>query len=489
MSREGLLTVIGLLFAVLALVDPVRQRAFWLFAPKKFLFTSFVSSLICIEVPRIAKLLGASLAPSVAYFLDLATFGFPLAGLVAGWSFYRQADLRRAKRGAAVRLIETGLLENRFDEIRRILQRNREHLRKVSPQELVLLFDRRIVRAMTALRSFVHLELLADLELYDAVEAQHRHTLVEGVMREMVAAPDSPLRNAVIRQYGGDEMAHYGPEDRNLVDKTLQNPEWYMTTNAHYPLLTQALEVLRSGDLDADYNGIGRDYEASQGISSRSRCPIYLAEKTHVLAVLRAIEEDVDADLYVTDLFWLHEHILERSDCDHAIWSSDLANRYTPTPYAYLLREIVTDFAAIGRACLRAAVAKADGDGRPAAPGNIGQQLSSSWRVALTELARSDGKVSDDFKLGDIRDYLDFILQIRLATDRSSPGELLLGAYDQVNLEAWYELLLDPWRQLGVSPAQVEEAFRAALDSLDAGKLWVLHGRDRLAQDLGLSVP
>ncbi len=62
------------------------------------------------------------------------------------------------------------------------------------------------------------------------------------------------------------------------------------------------MEALRSGKFDKRYNEVGRDYEADQGISSRSSCPIYLAVKTEVLAIKAALRDQVEDDFYVSDL-------------------------------------------------------------------------------------------------------------------------------------------------------------------------------------------
>ena len=44
------------------------------------------------------------------------------------------------------------------------------------------------------------------------------------------------------------------------MEKTFQDPAWYSETRADYPLVISAIEALRSGKLDSEYNNIGRDY-------------------------------------------------------------------------------------------------------------------------------------------------------------------------------------------------------------------------------------
>src|ERR1700730_296193 len=88
----------------------------------------------------------------------------------------------------------------------------------------------------------------------------------------------------------------------------------------HYPLLFAALEPLRAGTLDSEYNKIGRAYEADQGASARAYCPVYIAAKSEVLAIEVALERGVEKDLYVTDLFDLFGAVLERSEFNPNIW-------------------------------------------------------------------------------------------------------------------------------------------------------------------------
>jgi hypothetical protein len=94
---------------------------------------------------------------------------------------------------------------------------------------------------------------------------ENRHGAVDVVVRELLRSDVSPLRSAVIARYGGLEHLRYSLSERALMDRTFQNPKWYFEASAHYPLVISAVEVLRSGKLDADYNDIGRDYEADQG--------------------------------------------------------------------------------------------------------------------------------------------------------------------------------------------------------------------------------
>src|SRR5262249_7334845 len=159
--------------------------------------------------------------------------------------------------------------------------------------------------------SLIHLELLSDTAFLEALE--NRFAAVDVVVRKLLRSEISPLRSAVVKTYGGLENAVYPEEERQLIQKTFQSPAWYVKANAHYPLVTSAVEELTSGRLDSEYNEIGRSYEASQGISRRSHCPVYLAVKTEVLAIETAIKQRGEDDLYVSDLSDVFRAILERS--------------------------------------------------------------------------------------------------------------------------------------------------------------------------------
>jgi hypothetical protein len=122
-----------------------------------------------------------------------------------------------------------------------------------------------MVASLVDSHSLVHLELLANIKFLESLE--NRFGAVDVVVRELLHSEVSPLRSAVVSRYGGLEHLVYSEAEKALMDKTFLNPQWYVVASAHYPLVISAVEVLRSGKLDFRYNEIGRDYEASQGIS------------------------------------------------------------------------------------------------------------------------------------------------------------------------------------------------------------------------------
>ncbi len=320
----------------------------------------------------------------------------------------------------------------------------------------------------------VHLELLANMKFLKSLE--NRFGAVEVVVRELLRSDSSSLLSAVVARWGGVEHLIYSESERELMQKTFENPEWYVTANAHYPLIISAIEALRSGKLDKSYNEVGQDYEADQGISSRSICPIYLAVKTEVLAIESALGKRVEDDFYVSDLWQMFSAVLDRSNFEENIWQSPLSNSEFPTPYAYLLYEIASDLRALSADALQSATE----NGQPPlaeVPGRIARDLAKDWSFCVGCIADSQGRVSPEFRNDVIRQYLLFILALHGAPSEIYPGPVGIRAKDLV---AWRDLFLSELRERIAGSPREEEAIREAFESLDQGKMFVSEGYDWL---------
>lgn len=294
MTFEVLLTFIGVLVAVLAIVQPVQRRSLTLFVPLWRLGAAILLSLIlivCRDAPfGVTPPFGLPL-PLVLFGLTLGAFLIPVGAALWSWFCWHRAKLTKNKIGCVEDIFQAALREREFDEVERILRKNQERLERLPASAASVLFHPTMVAALVDSHSLVHLELLANMKFLRSLE--NRHSAVEVVVRELLRSSVSPLRSAVVSRYGGLEHLTYSDSERTLVEKTLKNPDWYFEASAHYPLLMSAVEELRSGQRDAIYNDIGRDYEATQGVSVRSHCPIYLAAKTEVLAIEAALEKKV----------------------------------------------------------------------------------------------------------------------------------------------------------------------------------------------------
>lgn len=322
--------------------------------------------------------------------------------------------------------------------------------------------------------SLIHLELLASIKFLQSLD--NRYAAVESVVRELIRADTSPLRSAVVAKYGGLEHLIYSQSDQNLMDRTFHNPEWYVASNAHYPLLFTALERLRTGEIDADYNEIGRDYEADQGVSARAFCPIYLAAKTEVLAIETALEKRVEKDFYVTDLFDLFRAVLERSTFKPDVWNNPLANSEFPTPYSYMLYEIAEDIRNLSEIAVRTSMSKTT---PPSAgkPGRVAGDLSRTWSYCIWDISDSERHVSPEFRNGIIERHLLFVLALH-----SQPSELNLPN-DLHGLEVWRDLFLGDLKDRFRGERR-QTALSEAMKSLDQGKMFVSEGYEWLEKEL-----
>jgi hypothetical protein len=481
-TLEALLTFIAILVAILAVVRPVQRHSLILFVPMGWLgaaiFLSFFL-IICRDAPLgMSPPFGWSL-PVVVFCLTIAAFLIPIAAAVWSWLCWHQARLTAKRIKCVENVFQAALREREFDEVERILRKNQQALERLPANAASVLFDPAMVTALVGSHSLVHLELLANMPFLESLE--NRHGAVDVVVRELLRAGVSPIRSAVVSKYGGLEHLAYPDVERELIERTFQNPEWYFDAGAHYPLTISAVEALRSGKLDTVYNDVGRDYEASQGISTRSRCPIYLAIKTEVLAIQAALERRAEKDFYVTDLFDIFRAVQERSKFDKTVWQSSLSNSEFPTPYAYLLYEIASDLESLSANALKKATAK----GAPPlanGPGDVARSLVLTWSFCVWNIADSQGQVSPEFRNHVIQRYLLFIL----ALDRQ-PSEIYSGPVGGTveGIHVWRDLFVSELRRHFSSDDSPRKlALKSAMESLDQGKLFVMKGYDWLNEKL-----
>lgn len=493
MGFDGLLTFFGIGVAILAIADPVRRRAFALFVHKYLLPVGIALSFVLILS---AKLLRED-RPVIDTLLQAVAFLCLVALAQRSWRQYSDAKLTATNASGFAELLAVALLERRFSEIDRVLSKNRENLSALlSPTAKRLLFEAELVQAMVDSRSLIHLELLSELPFLESLE--NRHLVVDVVVRALLEAQRSPVRSAVIRAYGGDETADPDPESLALFCATFENPRWYLVTRADYPLLLAALEALRSGILDENYNKANDRYLAMQGISLRARCPVFLAQKTHVLALSAAVRANAEGDFYVSDFGDLFREILRRS----TFGDDDHESPFEPqTPYAFLLTEILSDLWTLSRRALQVNCREATSEplensqaGVPwprvgkcslMPPPRFAVDLARIWSFCCLELAKcEDHQVGARFRRNNLRCYIDFLLQLRHSPHEAfgETGEIISG------LEEWHELFVSEFRdRLQSSDPRILENVIDAIGALDIGKEWVRYGRDSLKKELGIT--
>jgi hypothetical protein len=482
MTLAALLTFFSIVVAILALARPVGRRSLALFVPMWWIVAAVFLSLLCI-IWRDAPL---GLKPPFHWRLDLVEFGFTLGAFIipvgvatlGAMRWYRaQLTSRNIHRVEGV--VKASLRENEFDEIERIIRKNRDALNQLPASAAALLFHPKLVAALVASNSMLHLELLCNIQLIQSLD--NPFGALDVVTRELLRSSVSPLRSAVVSQYGGLENLKYTDAERDLMQKTFLKPTWYRDTRADYSLVISAVEALARDKFDRVYNNVGRAYEATQGMSTRAKCPIYLATKTIVLALDAAIRQRVEGDFYVSELHDIFHTVLERSRYNTEVWESETANSEFPTPYAYLLYEIASDMHDLS--CTAVQSATSENDSQPvAAPDRMAQDLAQCWSFCAWSIASSQKHVSADFRNSLISEYLKFVLELGW-----EPSEVYYGTTGHAvqGLDAWRDLFVAQLRQrfAGESGPRLD-TLKDAVQSLDQGKMYVCDGYDWLEQKL-----
>jgi len=474
MTLEALLTFFGILLAALAIARPVQHRSLSLFIPRWPLTLALLTSLaliICHDAPFGRPPLFGWPLERVMFGLTLGAFLVPVIGALWCWQTWRHAKLTKRNAAGVEEVFKAALREREFDEVERILRRNQGRLAVLPAGASSVLFDRAMVRALVDSHSLVHLELLADKQFYRILE--NPHIAVDAVVRELLHSDVSPIRSAVVSRYGGLDPFKYTDNERSLMERTFQNPTWYHETSAQYPLAVSAWEALRSGKYDADYNDLGRDYEARQGVSKRAFCPIYLAVKAQVLAVDSALHARDERDFYVSNLFDAFRFVQERSRFDERVWGSALANWEFPTPFAYLLYEVAYDLESLACTAVEKAIRTSGDTTAIDPPGRVARDLAANWSCCVWSIANSKQQVSERFRNSLIREYLNFILKLGWG-----PGEICFrGQVPQEGLDEWRDLF---WSELAERFRGREfvhwMSLQEALLSLDQGKGYVFEG-------------
>jgi len=483
-TLEALLTFFGILIAILAIARPVQRASLklflrvWQWVLVGAILLS-VALIVCRDAPLGWRpLFGLSFSAAI-FDLSLGAFAAPVLAAWCCWKAWDRAKLTRNRAGLVESVFKVALREREFDEVERIVRKNLGRLTQLPVSATTVLFDPAIVAALVDSHSLVHLELLANMEFLNSLE--NRFGAVDVVVRQLLRSGVSPLRSAVVNRYGGLEQLAYSDSERELIEKTFQNPTWYFEASAHYPLVILAIETLRSGKLDANYNEVGRGYEATQGVSERAYCCIYLAVKTEVLAIEAALEGRSENDFYVSDLFQIFDAVLERSRFTKAVWESPLSNPEFPTPYAYLLYEITADFRALSAAAIRVATSHTF-PSQAQEPGRVAQDLAQNWSFCIWRIADSEDRVSLPFRNDVTEEYLKFVLALH-----GQPSEVYAGSVSSTveGLRAWRDLFLHELKsRFGSSRTGEKTALREAFDSLDQGKRYISEGSAWLEEEL-----
>ena len=457
--------------AIYALAPPVQRQSVPLFASIQLVALSILISAGLLIWRSAVATFYIEFHPWSDFASQIGAFVIPVLGLIVAYFSWRRANLTTKKDKKFRKFIQTCIKENRFDEPLRILAKNEESIANVLEREtLDLIFERPFIESTVNGRNWIHLKLLSNKELIKKLTDIDAAT--NNLMRVLLNAETSPMHSAIVADYGGSEYLRPTKEEGKLIEKTLQNPEWYMSVRADYPLIISAYETVASGELDEQYNQKGDLYTARQGESTRLRCPIYLALKTHVLMLKKAIEIEGEEDYYVSDLWDLFKTICEHSKYNPDVWEDRDVNWEYPTPFAYLMKEIMLD---LRNLCREREILKQ----RIQPQGRIGTDLIRTWATCVSNLGCSRDKVSDKFKFELVRYYLIFTLE------RKEEYENFEGESKQ-NSEKWCDLLVEELNRYSRGNRHLREVLFQSMNGLDLGRHYTDY-EDWLRKELDLS--
>lgn len=155
MSLTGLLTVIGIIIAIYALAQPIQRKSTHIFVPIWLIILLTIISVIILIWRYVVPILGyifyswSDLASMVSVFL------LPIVGAIIAIYFWYRAKLTTKKDEKFRKFIIICLYENKFGELIRILDKNKESVASVlKPETLELLFDRKFVRDMVSAQNW-----------------------------------------------------------------------------------------------------------------------------------------------------------------------------------------------------------------------------------------------------------------------------------------------------------------------------------------------
>lgn len=480
MSLGLFLTFIAIVVAGYGILNQVQRASLSIFFPwKMFILGMFISFILAL-LPYFETVYEWNISPGWKAASELAAFIIPIGVLVWGFLKCSQARLALKRKDKFSDFLKVCLRENLFDEFNRITQKNQNCIYKF-PQEIIqVMFNPKLVRSLFQSHSWLPLQLLADIEFIEKVD-NIRLNIVNIVVREMLILQESPLKSAIFHKFGGEQFPYiFSDSENELIENTFQNPDWYLKTNAHYPLVTYAWEEIHSGKLDEMYNNRGRLYETSQGVSLRSNCIIFLSLKTHVIAIQNAIEGKRSEDFYISNLFDIFRAVREHSKYNPLVWEDKTVNFEYPTPFAFLLHEIVWDFQELSTRCINVAFDRSNNI--IGAPRRIAENLAMSWSFCIWDITRSHDNVSESFRNCIIENYLNFVLQVGFG-----PSEILGPQASQISLNDWRNIYVNQIKErFRGERANVTDILKNVIGGLDSGKQYVQQGRGWLLTEMDL---
>lgn len=386
MSLGSLLAVAGIAVAAYSIARPVQRKSLCMFVPVgRLILLGLVLPAAALMVEFALQAWGFGIGRIGHFLVGAGAFLAPVVALAWAAITWHRARLVPQHESGFKLLVRASLNEASYDEIERVLMLNTDRLHKIATEEMVaMLYDRHVIAALARHHSWIHLQLLAEQEFFDRVKKRagfsHCPREVELVIREYLVAEESPLRLFVVSRDEGDPTALATAEERNLIESTFENHRWYSMAKVEQPVFAVCRELLDSRALDESYNRRDDYYTCSIGLSSRSRCPLYLAEKVMYHGFQQALEPDAPAGTARSEMWWLFMEVHKHSRYNPKEWD-DPTSEY-PTPFAYLMYELCSDLWGLLYEAHREAM---ENDG---VPSGLVQQLAEVWAQCVATLGQ-----------------------------------------------------------------------------------------------------
>jgi len=473
MTLGGLLAIIGVILAIYALARPPQRKSIGLFVPLWVVIAGLgTSGLLLLALGALIQWQVTS--PGWRFALGTAAFLIPIVVTLWAVLSWHKAALTKKSEPKFKEFLLSCLRDREYDEAVRILTQNRDCLPKILTADTAdLVFDRQFVEAMISARSWLHLELLTDKSLL-SIFPDHRR-FVDRTFRTLLVADESPLRTSALLGEGGDETIGCSHEEKALIDRTFLNPAWYHRCRVGYPLVISACEKVDSGELDNAYNRADARYGARQGVTTRSKCQLFLAEKTIAHALKAAIEqnsgetEEIHRD--AADLWDIFRAVYDHSVYSRETWDEPSGCGDYPTPFGFLLAEILSDYDLI----CEDAWHKSDYGEKP--PPEILGPVVRMWAHCVMWFTKDKGRVSSGFRMGRVRSLLEMTLSRRHAEVNATEN--------QESRAAWTELFIENVKDAHRSwLPESREYLREAIDGMDRAKDHISQNRGWFRKEL-----
>jgi hypothetical protein len=186
----------------------------------------------------------------------------------------------------------------------------------------------------------------------------------------------------------------------------------------------------------------------------------------------KAIEKEHEDDYYVSDLSGLFRNVYDHSKFDKDVWENIEANREFPTPFVYLMKQILYDFEYLCDENFK--------QGRRP-PGRIGSELIRMWILSISNFTCTykKCKVSNDFKFEYIGEYLSYTMKMREAYEKAK-------GKTKGNCKLWQDQLVKELKSPSIGFSDNREMLTQSMNKLDYPKRHIGLYHKWLRGELGL---